>query len=171
MIKLQFEKLSEAHAIEVMDIFNDYAENSFAAYPEHRLPYEFFPKFLESSEGYPAYAIKVENTAKVIGFCLLRPYNPFPVFRQTAEVSYFIDRNYVGKGIGRAALDLLEHDAKAMGIHHLLANISSRNEGSLCFHRRNGFIECGRLKNIGKKHGSLFDVIWMIKSLSQDEAV
>lgn len=30
----------------VMDIFNYYIENSFSAYPERKLPYEFFDTFL-----------------------------------------------------------------------------------------------------------------------------
>jgi hypothetical protein len=30
----------------VMDIFNYYIENSFAAYPEKKFPYQFFDMFL-----------------------------------------------------------------------------------------------------------------------------
>ena len=32
----------------IVDIFNHYVENSFAAYPEGQVPYEFFDSFLDT---------------------------------------------------------------------------------------------------------------------------
>jgi hypothetical protein len=34
----------------IMDVFNYYAENSFAAYPETKLPYQAFDLFLQMSK-------------------------------------------------------------------------------------------------------------------------
>ena len=68
--KINFEKLDIVHKKEVMDIYNYYAENSFAAYPEQKLPYEFFNKFLDMTASYPAYTITVDG--KVAGFCFIR---------------------------------------------------------------------------------------------------
>ncbi|MEW6616706.1 MAG: hypothetical protein AB1401_14730 [Thermodesulfobacteriota bacterium] len=33
------------------------------------------------------------------------------------------------------------------------------------FHKKNGFIECGRFKNICKKKNKIFDVVYMQKML------
>ncbi|MCX7749490.1 MAG: GNAT family N-acetyltransferase [Clostridia bacterium] len=162
---LKFEKMTVEHAKEIMDIFNYYIENSFAAYPDTKLPYEFYGKFLEMTKGYPAFAMKDENKDRVLGFCFLRAYNPFPVFKEAAEISYFIHKDDVGKGIGEEALNVLQQEAKKMGIRNLLASISSENEQSLKFHRKNGFRECGRLHQIGNKKGKRFDVVWMEKEL------
>jgi phosphinothricin acetyltransferase len=52
-----------------------------------------------------------------------------------------------------------------MGVKHLLANISSRNKQSIGFHLKNGFTECGRFHNIGRKKGDYFDVVWMEKEI------
>jgi L-amino acid N-acyltransferase YncA len=41
------------------------------------------------------------------GFSFLRPYNPFPAFQHTAEVSTFIDPEHVRMGLGSAALHRL----------------------------------------------------------------
>ena len=160
-----FEPLTSVHQKGVMDIFNDYIENGFAAYPEAKLPAEFFQMFLEIGKKYPAYAIKPEGEDKIVGFCLLRPYSPFSSFRETAEISYFIDQEYVGVGLGKQALRQLEEDAKRMGIHTILADISSENAASITFHKKNGFSECGRLKEIGTKFGKRFDVVWMQKKI------
>ena len=166
-MNINYEPMTEKHGREVMDIFNYYVENSFAAYPEQKLPYEFFGKFLEMTRGYPAYVIKEATAGKVIGFCFLRAYNPMPVFRETAEISYFLDKDEVGKGIGKDALGLLEREGRKMGIKYILANISSHNDQSLQFHKKNGFIECGRFLNIGRKSGKDFDVVWMEKEIKQ----
>jgi len=74
----------------------------------------------------------------------------------------------VGKGIGTKALKLLEEDGRNMGIKQILANISSYNEQSIEFHRKNGFLECGRFLNIGKKNGNNFDVVWMEKEIGAE---
>lgn len=164
-MELKFEPLAEQHAVAVMEIFNYYIEHSFAAYPESPLPIPFFSKLLEMNQGYPAYTVVDGMNDSVIGFCMIRPYNPLPTFRETAELTYFIDRQFVGKGIGKTVLAKLEEDARSRGIRNLLANISSKNEQSIAFHHRQGFKECGRLVGIGKKKGEAFDVVWMEKRL------
>ncbi len=163
---ITYEPMAEKHGREVMDIFNYYVENSYAAYPEQKLPYEFYSRFLEMTRGYPAYVIKNDDTGKVIGFCFLRAYNPMPVFRETAEASYFLDQGETGKNIGKEALALLEKEGAQMGIKYFLASISSLNGQSLRFHRKNGFVECGRFLHIGRKNGKSFDVIWMEKEIN-----
>jgi phosphinothricin acetyltransferase len=164
-MNLRFDEMTKEHAKEAIDIFNYYITQSFAAYPEAIVPYEFFNKFLELTKGYPAFVIKNDDSEKVVGFCFLRAYNPFPVFRETAEITYFIKHSEVGKGIGRQALQKLEDEAKKIGIKTILADISSENIQSIQFHRKNGFQECGRFHNVGKKKGKQFDVIWMEKTL------
>lgn len=158
--------MTQEYSKEVMDIFNYYVENSYAAYPESKLPYEFFNKFLEMTKSYPAFVMKNKDTDKIIGFCFLHPYHPFPVFQQTAEITYFIEKNEVGKGIGKKALEKLEEEAKLIGITQLLVDISSENKQSINFHKKNGFKECGRFHKVGKKKGKNFDVVWMEKPLS-----
>ena len=160
---IKFVKMELDHGAEIMEIFNYYAENTFAAYPENKLPTGFFNKMIEMTNGYPALTIMEHH--KIVGFCFLRPYNPFPAFKETAEISYFIHKDYMGKGLGKMSLDLLENEAKEMGIKTILASITSRNKESISFHVKYGFIECGRFLNIGKKFGERFDIIWMEKKL------
>jgi L-amino acid N-acyltransferase YncA len=148
----------------IMDIFNHYAEKSFAAYPESKLPYQAFDLFLKMSEGYPRATVTSQERT-VVGFGMLRAHNLLPVFSQTAEVTYFIDPAHTGKGIGTMLLDYLEQGAREKGITTILANISSLNPGSIRFHAKNGFAEVGRLIQVGKKLGQEFDTVWMQKML------
>jgi phosphinothricin acetyltransferase len=143
----------------VVDIFNYYAENTFAAYPEQKVPYEFFGMLLQLSKGYPFYV--AEAGGKVVGYGLLRPHVPFGTFRRTAELTCFIGHEYTGRGIGRAILDRLADDARIMGVDTILASVSSENGGSIGFHKKYGFVECGRFLKSGKKFGKDFDEVWL----------
>ncbi len=144
----------------IIDICNYYVENTFAAYPENKFPYEFFEIFRNMSQGYPFLVAKDEN-GRVLGFGLLRPHNPMPAFSRTAEITYFIAPDRTRSGIGKNMLDRLLAEASDMGITSILASISSLNELSMAFHKKNGFKECGRFIRIGMKTGQKFDVVWM----------
>ena len=148
----------------IVDIFNYYVENSFAAYPESKLPYQAFDMFLNMSNDLPKLAIK-DKKGKPLGFGLLRTFNPLAAFSHTAEITYFIDIDHTGKGLGKTLLESLEMEGRKRGITTILANISSLNTGSINFHKNNGFIECGRFKKVWKKNGQLFDMVWMQKML------
>ena len=148
----------------IIDIFNYYVENSFAAYPEMNLPYEAFDMFLQMSQGYPTATVK-DSRGKLIGFGMLRSHNPMPTFSQTAEITYFLSPDHTGKGVGQKLLKHLEKEGKKKGITNILANISSLNPRSINFHIKNGFIECGRFKRVGRKKGQIFDTVWMQKML------
>jgi L-amino acid N-acyltransferase YncA len=148
----------------IIDLFNYYIEHSFAAYPEQRVPYDFFNLIYQWNREYPSVTVKDEDRT-LLGFGMLRPHNPVPVFAHTAEVSYFVHPDWTGKGLGSTMLEMLEREGKKRGVSCLLASISSRNEGSIRFHAHHGFRECGRFQGIGKKKGMVFDTIWMQKEI------
>lgn len=160
-----FEPLADSSRHAVIDIFNHYVENSFAAYPEHTVPYDFFDMFLNMCRGYPAVVARKED-GEVIGFGMLRPFNSIPTFSKTAEITYFLKPGFTGRGVGKAILDHLEAKGAERGITSILAGISSLNEGSIRFHLKNGFSECGRFKQVGVKKGKTFDVVYCQKMLS-----
>ncbi|MBI4765270.1 MAG: N-acetyltransferase [Deltaproteobacteria bacterium] len=163
-MSLVLRSLTGAYRIPVIDIFNYYIENSFAAYPDRKVPYAFFDILLKAAEEYPALVAEDEQD-QVVGFGMLRAYHPFPVFSKTAEISYFIKPEWTGKGLGDLLLTSLIQKAKRKGIHSLLASVASLNEPSLKFHKKHGFIECGRFRKIGEKKGQAFDVVYMQKML------
>ncbi len=163
MENILFEQLSEKHRRDIIDIFNYYVEYAFSAYPEENLDYSYYDKFLMISKSFPAYAIYSNH--QIVGFCYLNAYNTLPVFRETATVTYFLEKDHRAIGIGKLALDKLENEAKKLGVKNLLANISSVNEASLAFHYKNGFKKCGEFESIITKHGKTFDIIWVQKRI------
>jgi len=56
-------------------------------------------------------------------------------------------------------------DGRSIGMINFIAHLSSKNEQSIQFHKKHGFTECGRLKDIGIKFGQLFDIVWVQKQI------
>jgi L-amino acid N-acyltransferase YncA len=154
----------------MLEVFNYYVENSFAAYIETPVGPEFFQaiqieKEQDEKEHFPFYVI--EEMGKIIGIGTLRPYFPFQNFRHTGVVSYFILPGHTRKGIGSGMLDKLYTEASKKKMKSLLANVSSKNEASLNFHLKHGFIECGKFRDVGTKFGEYFDIVWLQKFLDE----
>lgn len=55
------EPMSERHRRQVIDIYDHYIDNSFAAYPERGVDYDFFGRFLDMSKGYRSVAVITES--------------------------------------------------------------------------------------------------------------
>jgi len=147
---------------EIIDLFNYYIENSFAAYPEQPVPYGFFDLFLEATRDYPSVVAR-DLEGKLAGFGVLRSYNPMTAFARTAEISYFLRPDWIGRGLGTRNFAAAGNGGKGTGHCHDPCGISSKNEGSIRFHKKNGFEECGRFRDVGRKKGVLFDTVWMQK--------
>ncbi len=163
-MEYKFEALAESDRTAVVDILNHFVESGFAAYMENRVPYEIFDRFREAIGDYPAVALKTES-GETVGFGFLRPYHRAETFRRTAEITYFILPKHTGKGLGTQMLNRFVDEARARGIDTFLASISSLNDQSIEFHKKHGFVECGRFKEIGIKRGKTIDMVWMQKML------
>ncbi|MDD1682264.1 MAG: N-acetyltransferase family protein [Methanoregula sp.] len=158
---MRIREMQESDRDAVMRIFNHYAATSFAAYPDGPLPMQFFGLLREGAIS----AFITEDESGIAGFGLLKPFLPFPAFRKTGMLTYFLAPEAVGRGLGSRLLERLMEDAKKKGITMLVTNMSSRNDASIRFHRRHGFSETGNLAGVGEKFGEPFGVLWMQKSI------
>ena len=151
--------VSETDWSQITSIFNHFVEHSFAAYPEEPVEIDFFRKKHRDAPTYPFVIAAADD--QVVGFAYLVPFNPVSTMRRSALLTYFIHPDHTGKRLGQRFLQLLLDDGKKLGISNFLAHISSCNEGSIRFHEREGFTECGRFLEIGVKGGRTFDMVWM----------
>lgn len=145
----------------VMGILNHYISNSFAAYPEQQHPVEAFGVLLQAT--LPSSFVVAEINGQVAGFAFLMAFLRAPTLARTAQVTYFVAPEHTGRGLGVLLLDRLINAAKSIGVDNLLAHISSLNDGSIRFHQKNGFETCGVFKNVGRKNGKDFGVVYMQK--------
>jgi phosphinothricin acetyltransferase len=140
-------------------IFNRYVATSPAAYPDEPVGEGFFRDRHEAMPEYP-FLVTVDGS-DVVGFGGLSPIHPAATVRRAAQLAYFLAPDHTGQGLGSQLLQALIAAGRQMGVDTFLAHISSLNQGSIRFHLRHGFTECGRFRRVGTKHGHDFDMVWM----------
>jgi L-amino acid N-acyltransferase YncA len=154
-------KVEDSDRDAIISIFNYYVKEGFSTYPDTPVPPGFFNMLIEGSHT----CFIIEKNGKEVGFSILRPLLPFPAFAKTATISTFIEHSSRNQGFGKKLLEHVENEAKSREMVLLLANISSKNQESLNFHVKYGFLECGRFHKAGIKFNTPFDLVWMEKEL------
>lgn len=92
-------------------------------------------------------------------------FNPRSAYRCTADLSIYVDRACRGSGVGQKLYAEIEQLGRERGIENLISIITSDNEGSLRFHRKNGFTEIGVMPAVAFKFGKYLDVSFFQKHL------
>ena len=151
----------------MLRIFNRHIAEGFAAYPEEPVGEETIADLLRQAADSPPSRSR-RRTAPFSGSGSSAP-TPRTPRSHTAQSTIFLAPEHTGAGIGSAVLRHLEAGAREHAVTILLAHISSRIPGSLAFHAKHGFVECGRFPGIGYKWGEPFDVVWMVKTLTEDD--
>jgi phosphinothricin acetyltransferase len=112
-------------------------------------------EWLKERDGkeYPVYVAEVDRA--VTGFVYIDPYRPGrAALRQTAEISYFVDRDYRGRGTGRKLIEYMESKCHTLGIKTLFAVILDTNEASIKLIEKCGYGKWGHLPEI-----AIFDTV------------
>lgn len=159
------EPMRDAHGQAVMTIFNHYIKEGFSSYFEEPLPDLFFLTLLEATRDYPA-VTAVSDMGAVAGFAFGHALHPASSLKRTAEITYFVHPEHSHQGLGVMMLEYLIERAGALGIDNLVAGVVSLNEQGLVFYDKNGFRECGRLVNAGRKFHQDFDVVFYQRHLN-----
>jgi phosphinothricin acetyltransferase len=102
---------------------------------------------------------------EVIGWGSLSLYNRRQAYGRTVEDSIYVRHDRQRRGAGRALLADLLSRAEALGHHTVVAAISADQAASVTLHQAFGFVEKGRLSELGYKLGRWVDVLYMQKML------
>jgi phosphinothricin acetyltransferase len=94
-----------------------------------------------------------------------------PGYRFTVENTVHVREDHWGTGIGRKLMHALIDDARESGKHSMIAAIDGSNEASIRFHRRLGFIEVGRMPEVGSKFGRWCDLVLLQMRLDDGTAL
>ena len=95
---------------------------------------------------------------EVVGWASLSEWSPKKGYRDTVEASVYVSPDYHRQGIGTELLRTLVRRARSIGLHMLLARISSSNTTSIRLTEHCGFNRFGTMREAGVKFGSYVDV-------------
>lgn len=108
-----------------------------------------------------------KENGRVIGWVALSPVSGRCIYRGVAEVSIYIEKASVGKGIGKILINHLVVKSEAAGFWTLQAGIFPENKASLSLHQYAGFRVVGTRERIGKMDGKWRDVVLLERRSNQ----
>lgn len=82
-----------------------------------------------------------------------------PGYRFTVESTVHVRESHWGTGLGRRLMLELIERARVDGLHTMVAAVDGENDASVRFHEQLGFVEVGRMPQIGEKFGRWLDLV------------
>jgi L-amino acid N-acyltransferase YncA len=122
------------------------------------------------ARGFPVLVAETEESGqvRVVGFASYGDFRDSvarPGYRYTVEHTVHVLEHWWGRGIGVMLVDELVDRATRAGLHAMIGAIDAENVDSIHFHERVGFVEVGRLPEVGTKFGRWLDLVLMQRML------
>lgn len=155
---IEIKPLEEIYLEQVATIYNYYIENTTVTYHTLSVTAEEMGSILFNG-GKGCITLGIFDNDYLCGYAYSGPYNNRQAFCISAEVTIYIHKAYMGKGICSLALKALEQYAKDDGIRTLLGVICGENLASINFFLKNGYEKCAHLKEVGTKFGRILDLV------------
>ncbi|MGO4621271.1 N-acetyltransferase family protein [Ensifer sp. 2YAB10] len=146
----------------ICEIYNDAVANTTAIWNETLVDVANRTAWLKAraDAGYPV-LVAVSAEGDVVGYASFGDWRAFDGYRHTVEHSVYVHKDCRGGGIGRKLLVALIAEAEQLGKHVMVAGIESENTASIRLHAQLGFVDTGRMREVGTKFGRWLDLTFM----------
>ena len=148
---------SSAHYGDIVRIYNQAVVAGSQTADENIVSVKGKLPWLKQHTGdhYIIYVASIDT--KIVGYLALSPYRyGRSAFAKTAEISYYIDNNNQGKGIGTQLIQHAIKQCSELKIDSLIAILLSCNSASIDILKNFNFEKWGSMPNIVKiKNGSV----------------
>lgn len=112
------------------------------------------------------WVVKSVDEGSVLGWAALSPVSSRVVFSGVAELSIYVDTDYLGKGLGNALMEAVVASSEENGIWMLQSGIFPENQASIGMHEKFGFRLVGRRERIGKMANGIWRDIVLLERRS-----
>lgn len=152
-------KAESTDLLRITEIYNWAVENTTASFDinpqtvEQRAIW-----FSHYDDRHPVIVYEIEGY--VVGYASLSEYRTKEGYKNTCELSVYIDPEYQKRGIGQQLMVYVIELAKEIGFHVVMSGITADNEISIKMHEKFGFELCGHMKEVGFKFGRYLDCLF-----------
>lgn len=146
----------------ICEIYNDAVANTTAIWNETLVDVANRAAWLKAraDAGYPV-LVAVSDEGDIVGYASFGDWRAFDGYRHTVEHSVYVRKDRRGGGIGRKLMVALIAEAERLGKHVMIAGIESENTASIRLHAQLGFVDTGRMREVGTKFGRWLDLTFM----------
>jgi phosphinothricin acetyltransferase len=114
--------------------------------------------------GYPVLVAEIDGT--VAGYGSFGPFRAFDGYRFSVEHSVYVAEAVRRRGVASRLLEALVDEARRLGKHVMIAGVAADNDASIRLHLHHGFVETGRMPEVGIKFGRWLDLVFLQKTLT-----
>lgn len=166
----------DADVERITEIYNQYLHTRAIEWTERPHTVEGRQVWLDAKrrEGWPVLVAEVELRGAdgvrrdVVGLATYGDFRDSTAregYRFTVEHSVHVLDAAQGIGVGRRLMEELIDRARTEGKHVMVAAIDGENPDSVAFHQRLGFVEVGRMPEVGRKFDRWLTLVLMQRVL------
>jgi phosphinothricin acetyltransferase len=154
----------------IAGIFARYVTDSVATFEEVPPTVAQWQRRLDELAARPLPFLAAEVGGGVVGYAYASPWRPKPAYRHTVEDTVYLAPEWTGKGLGRLLLQGLLAECARAGVRQVIAVIADTGDPtSAALHHACGFVDAGRLRAVGHKHGRWVDTLLLQRDLTTDD--
>ena len=145
----------------LLEIYNQAVANTTASWDyEPWTPVHHADWYAHKVErGFPL--LVASEADEVLGYATYGEFHAKIGYATTREHAVYVRPDAQGRGIGRALMTAVIDHARGAGVHTLIGLVSADNEASIRLHAALGFVEVGRLREVGRKFGRWLDLAYL----------
>lgn len=148
----------------LLDIYNHYVLHSNATFDMTPLT---LAQRLEWFSHYHATGrhrlLVAERAGVVLGYATSSVFRPRAAYDRTIETSIYLRDGATGMRLGTRLYEALFAAIEKEDVHRAYAVVAVPNDASVALHRAFGFVEVGRLTEVGRKFDRWWDVVFLEK--------
>lgn len=158
---MNIRRATGADALAVQALWNHAIRDTLITFNSVEKSPEDVAKAIADSDAF----LVAEENGKIVGYASFFAFRAGAGYAHTKEHSIMLAEGARGRGVGRALMQTLEDEARAQGVHSLIAGVSGSNPMGEPFHASIGYKTLGVVPQVGFKFDRWHDLVLMQKFL------
>lgn len=148
----------------IAEIYNHYIRNTVITFEEKEIDAVEIASRIKKVQAADLCWLVAEEAERVVGYAYCSKWNERSAYRNTVEVSVYLDAERVGKGYGTTLYQALFHRLKNSAVHVAIGGIALPNPPSVALHEKFGMEKVAHFNEVGYKFEQWVDVgYWQVQ--------
>lgn len=156
--------VQNSDAYSIAGIYNYYIRETTVTFEETEISEQEVLKRIHKVGSFELPWLVAEHSSTLVGFAYATRWKERSAYRNSVEISVYIDHELTGKGWGSKLYKALLTQLKQLDIHLAIGGITLPNDASVALHEKFGMKKVAHFEEIGFKFNAWRDVgYWQIK--------